>query len=213
VALMALRVVGAGLGRTGTHSLKLALERLTGGRCYHMTEAFGRPGDTAVWRAAVRGETAGLIPMLKGYTTAVDWPACAFWEPLAEANPDAVVLLSVRDSAEQWWRSCERTIFQSMSTPVPDGEPDWADRRAMMMELLDTTFTPHWPERAAAMAAYEEHNARVRARADPARLVEWRPSDGWQPVCAALRVMVPDEPFPKTNTTEEFRERAGLDAV
>ena len=88
---MTLRVVGAGLGRTGTHSLKLALEQLLGGPCYHMSELIEREDDTAVWAAAARGEDVDWARFLSGFAATVDWPACAFWEPIAAAHPDAVV--------------------------------------------------------------------------------------------------------------------------
>ena len=93
---MALKLIGAGVGRTGTHSLKQALEHLLGGPCYHMSELFGRDDDIAVWHAAARGEPADLNAMLDGYEATVDWPAAAFWPELTAANPDAVVLLSLR---------------------------------------------------------------------------------------------------------------------
>jgi hypothetical protein len=200
-----LRVVGAGLGRTGTNSLKLALERLTGGRCYHMTELFERPDDLPVWQAAIRGEPPDWRRFPAGVTATVDWPACAFWAGLAEAHPDAVVLLSVRESAEQWWRSFEATIHAGLSRPVPSDRPDWAARRKVTLEMMDRTFTPDWREREGAMAGYEAHNAAVREAIPAGRLVEWRTGDGWEPICAALGVPVPDEPFPHVNTTEEFQ--------
>jgi hypothetical protein len=99
---MALRVVGAGLGRTGTNSLKVALEELLGGPCYHMFELARRDHDTPGWRAAVRGEAVDWDALLGGYVAAVDWPACAFWSELWQANPEAIVLLSTRDSAQTW---------------------------------------------------------------------------------------------------------------
>ncbi len=198
-------MVGAGLGRTGTNSLKLALERLTGGSCYHMTELFGRPDDLPLWHAAVRNDPPDWRTFPAGYAATVDWPACAFWGGLADAHPDAVVLLSVRDSAQQWWRSFEATILDQLSRPVPADRPDWAARRTVVLELLDQTFTPRWRERDGAIAGYEAHNAAVRATIPAGRLVEWRPGDGWDPLCAALGVPVPDEPFPHVNTTQDFR--------
>jgi hypothetical protein len=63
------------------------------------------------------------------------------------------------------------------------------------------------------MEAYVRHNDAVRAGVAPERLVEWRPDDGWEPICAALGLPVPDEPFPRLNTTAEFRARAGWDAA
>ena len=79
---MTLRVVGAGLGRTGTHSLKLALEQLLGGPCYHMVEVLGRPDQAAVWSRAARGEEPDWTTFLAGYEATVDWPAASFWREL-----------------------------------------------------------------------------------------------------------------------------------
>ncbi len=75
----------------------------------------------------------------------------------------------------------------------------------MVVAMLTETFTPDWREREAAIAAYEAHNATVRATVPPERLVEWQPADGWEPLCSALNVPVPAEPFPRSNSTEEFR--------
>jgi Sulfotransferase domain len=201
----ALQVVGAGLGRTGTHSLKVALERLTGRPCYHMSELIQRQPDTAVWQAAVRGQMPDWGGFLAGFGAAVDWPASAFWAPIAAAAPGALVLLSTRADADTWWRSFEATIASSLSRPVPADRPDWAERRRMTLDLLATTFTPDWAQRDAAVAAYAAHNAAVRAAVPGERLVDWRPGDGWEPLCRALGTDVPDEPFPETNSTAEFR--------
>jgi hypothetical protein len=207
---MTLRVVGAGLGRTGTHSLKLALEQLIGGRCYHMSELFDRESDTDVWAGATRGEDVDWAGFLSEFAATVDWPACAFWEEIATATPGAVVLLSVRESAESWWTSAERTIVQALQTPVPADDQAWGRRREMVISMIETTFTPDWADRDAAIAAYERHNQHVRDAVPAERLVEWRPGDGWTPICDALGLDVPGEPFPHTNTTAEFRDGAGL---
>ena len=207
---MSLQVVGAGIGRTGTASLKLALERLLGGRCYHMLEVLDR-GDSRAWHSAVRGEPVDWDALLSGYAASVDWPACAFWRELSAASPQAIVLLSTRDSPEQWWASMERTIVPTVSAPVPAGKPELAEHRAMVRELLDRRFTADWNCPGVAMAAYERHNEDVRRSADPQRLVEWRLGDGWEPICSALGVAVPDDPFPHENTMAEFRARQGLE--
>ena len=93
-----------GLGRTGTASLKQALESLLGGPCYHMFEVFQRPQDTHVWHAAVRGEQVDWAALLGSYSAAVDWPACTFWRELSASNPEALILLSTRDLPEKWWQ-------------------------------------------------------------------------------------------------------------
>jgi hypothetical protein len=203
---VALRVVGAGLGRTGTLSLKMALEQLMGGSCYHMLEVFSHPDHVATWHAATRGEPVDWDELFADYTTAVDWPAAAFWREVSAAYPDATVVLSTRDS-ESWWRSVDKTIFEIFRAEhAPDDH--WF---AMVSEMMNTRFTPDFLDHDAAIAAFEAHNAEVRAAVPAERLVEWRPGDGWAPLCAALDVPVPDQEFPHTNTTEEFRTRAGMD--
>jgi Sulfotransferase domain len=203
---MTLRVVGAGLGRTGTHSLKVALEQLLGGPCYHMTEVFGRPADVGRWQAAFDGRPGPWDDIFDGYLATVDWPAAPFWEPISAAHPDAVILLSTRSSADAWYKSASETIFEIIERPAPPEMEAWG-RMATAMLLQ---FCPDVTDPAAAKAAYERHNANVRANAPAQRLVEWHPGDGWEPICAALDVAVPDVPFPHVNTTDEFRTMAGL---
>jgi len=208
---MTLRVVGAGLGRTGTMSLKQALEQLLGGRCYHMMETFGRPDDIPVWHRAVDGEMPEWHAFLADYTTAVDWPVAAFWRELSDAFPDAVVLLSTRPT-DEWWTSANNTIFRISERVAPEGEPVAAAQLAMARDMLDKRFTPNWRDEAGAKAAYDAHNAEVRATIAASRLVEWHPGDGWGPLCDALDVPVPDSPFPHLNTTDDFRAMTGLDS-
>jgi hypothetical protein len=205
---VALQVVGAGLGRTGTASLKLALEQLLGGRCYHMLEVMREPEHDLFWRAAVRGERVDFASFLRGYRATVDWPACAFWRQLAELDPEAVVVLSTRDSAERWWASMEATIVPTLKSGVHAREPLVARHRSMVRELLERRFCRRWDDPGEAMAAYERHNEEVRRLADPGRLLEWKPGDGWDPICDALGVPVPDASFPHENTTAAFRARA-----
>ena len=208
---MALQVVGAGLGRTGTHSLKVALEQLLGGPCYHMVEVFGRPDQRDTWAAAVRGEEVDWTSFLAPYRATVDWPAAAFWKELSVAAPDAVIVLSTRDS-DAWWKSASETIFAVLARGASPDDEGGREELAMIEGLIEQRFTPDWQERAGAIAAYEAHNAQVRAEAPPGRLVEWQPGDGWAPLCAALGLAEPSEPFPHLNSTSDFRAMTGLDA-
>lgn len=192
-----MRVIGAGVGRTGTSSLKLALEQLLDGPCYHMLETIKRPDDVQVWRDAISGAYIPWHAFLHRYEATVDWPGAAFWSDLANAFPDALVLLSTRSDADVWYQSAAATIFQAGNT--------------VMMEELLVRFTSYWNEPAVAKLAYEEHNAAVRSTIKPDRLIDWQPGDGWGPICTALALPVPSEPFPHVNTTAEFRAVAGLD--
>ena len=204
---MPLKVVGAGLGRTGTHSLKLALERLLGEPCYHMIEVFGQPGHAGAWHQAALGHMPDWDALFTGYGEAVDWPAAAFWQEMSDAYPDALILLSTRDSAG-WWRSCDNTIFEVIRKADDTMPAEWT---AMVKELFRSRFTDDTLDRATAIAAYERHNEHVRAAAPADRLVQWQPGDGWAPLCGALGVAIPDEPFPHVNSTAEFRAMVGLD--
>src|SRR5262245_30449351 len=120
---MTLRVVGAGLGRTGTMSLKVALERLLGGPCHHMMEVFAHPEQVPYWRAAARGDMPDWNQVFAGYAAGVDWPMCAYWKEIATAFPDALVLFSVRD-ADGWWKSASETIFKGMHL-AEQRMPEW----------------------------------------------------------------------------------------
>jgi hypothetical protein len=206
---MTVRVVGAGLGRTGTNSLKVALEQLLGGTCYHMAEVFGRPDDIATWQDAVDGRPVDWHALFRDFTAAVDWPVVGFWPEIAAAYPDAIVLLSTRSSAQAWWKSADETIFAVTRRAVDEAGP-MRDQMHMIRGLFDR-FSPGWDDAATAQRAYEEHNATVRATVPRERLVDWQPGDGWEPICAALGVPVPDAPFPHTNTKDDFRAMAGLD--
>jgi hypothetical protein len=206
---MELRVVGAGLGRTGTNSLKLALEQLLGGRCYHMFELARRPQDLPAWERAVRGEPVEWAQVLGEYAATVDWPGAAFWHSIRAHSPHALVLLSRRDSPEAWWASMERTIVAVLDRPTED--PYQRRRRTMVRELLSTRLTPDWHDRDAAIAAYERHIEDVRASVPAEQLIDWRTGEGWEPICGALGLPVPPAPFPHENRTADFRSAAGLD--
>jgi hypothetical protein len=202
---MSLQVVGAGVGRTGTHSLKIALEQLLGGPCHHMMEIMADPAQIPAWTAAIDGDPVDWSVVLKDYRSLVDWPGAAFWPELSAANPEALVLLSVRDP-ESWYRSASNTIFLSFDNLPPELQP-WMNS---VRRLLRERFSDRFDDPTAMMDALERHNAAVRTAIPAGRLLEWQPGDGWEPICERLGLDVPAEPFPLTNTTVEFREMIGL---
>jgi hypothetical protein len=198
---MTVRVVGAGVGRTGTLSLKTGLEQLLGAPCYHMIEVFGRPEHVPLWREAAEGGPVDWGVLLDGYAATSDFPACLFWPEILDANPDATVVLSTRADSSAWWESASQTIFAIDGTALPAEMSDWFE---MWRAVSSARFTPDWTDEAAARVAYERHNAEVRASVPSGRLVDWVPADGWGPLSAAMGVDAPDTPFPHLNTREDF---------
>ena len=207
---MELEVVGAGFGRTGTQSLKLALEELGVGPCYHMMEVFGNTEHIPLWAAATRGETPDWDTLFANYLSTVDWPGCAFWRDLAAKNPNARILLSYRDS-DDWYDSFHNTIYQAM-TRDPPPEPAWvAVHHEMTRQLvLEQALGGRPDDRAHAIRCYENHNEAVRSEVASDRLILHEVGAGWEPLCIGLNLPVPDKPYPKTNNTKEFRERMAL---
>jgi len=193
---MALSVIGAGFGRTGTESMKLALETLGLGPCHHMTEVVADPDQVALWRAAARGELPDWDRAFAGYKSATDWPAAYFWRELSAHYPDAKVLLTVRD-AESWYASMERTILK-----VIKGSTDPA---SVGVKLIgECLFGGRIDDRAHVIAVYEKNTAEVEAAFGADRLLTYHLGDGWEPLCRFLGKPVPDAPFPHTNSSADF---------
>jgi hypothetical protein len=193
------KVVGAGLPRTATSSQAVALRRLLGGPVLNMSAIPGHPfalGEP--WDAALAGTNADWS--LPGWVAAVDWPASLFWRELAAAHPRAIVLLSTRADARTWYDSVAATILPYARRAA---EPDWTEGRGIA-RLFERFAGPAWDDPDTLKAAYDRHVAEVRRDAPPDRLVDWRPEDGWAPICAALGAPIPDEPFPWTNRREDW---------
>lgn len=196
---MALQVVGAGVGRTGTNSLKVALEQLLGGPCHHMFEIMTHPEQIPAWMEAIDGKPTDWDAVMAGYVAQVDWPGASFWPELSAANPDALVILSTR-SADSWYKSASSTIFAVFDKVPPEARP-WFEK---VRELLGNRFSDDLDNPDAMMAAFERHNQAVRDAIPADRLLEWTAADGWGPLCERLGKDVPNEPFPVTNTTADF---------
>jgi hypothetical protein len=206
---MALQVIGAGLGRTGTLSMKVALDQLGLGPCYHMTEVFAHPGHVPLWDAALDGRPVDWNALFAGYRATVDWPACHFWRALADRFPGAKVVLTLR-SPESWYASIRETIFEILGAAAPP-DPSLAAWHAMVIKLIGAqTFGTTMPDRDHAIDVYERHNAAVQRALPPGRLLVYQVAQGWQPLCDFLGVPVPAGDFPRVNSKDEFRSRAGL---
>lgn len=203
---MSLKVVGAGFGRTGTLSLKIALERIGFGPCYHMMEVFPRPDHVARWHRLAFEQSMDWDEIFRGFHATVDWPAARWWREIAAHFPDAKVLLSVRDP-EAWYKSVTDTIYQPMKSPAPDGVPELVRLQSEMARkaILSETFDNRFEDKAHAIEVFQKHNQAVRDAIDPARLLVFDVREGWGPLCRFLEVPIPDEPFPRLNDTATFQ--------
>ena len=204
-----LRVIGAGLPRTGTTSLKAALEQLLGGRCYHMFELFDDLDAGLLWWQALDGDLDSLRTVLGDCTAAIDWPAALFWRELIEIFPDALVVLSHRESADVWWQSVDRTVWAMMR--LADSEQAFPEFNVKMRTKAG--LGDDWDTPAVAKQCYLDLYDEVVAVVPSERLVLWQASDGWSPLCNALELPEPDGDFFHLNTSAEFRSHAGLEST
>lgn len=204
---MGLEVIGAGFGRTGTMSLKLALEQLGFDRCYHMMEVVQNPNHLPSWQQAMQGGDVDWDTLFHGYRATVDWPACSFWQVLLDHYPNARVILSLRD-AEGWYRSVSSTIYPSSLEGLASEDPVRLRHAQWVNALIwQGTFDGRIEDETYAKSVFERHNADVKASVPARQLLVYQPGDGWEPLCEFLGVPVPDTDFPKVNSTEDFRVR------
>lgn len=214
-----MKLIGAGYGRTGTMSLKAALELIDHGPCFHMIDLVRRPELLPPWERAVAGERIDWAEALDGWGSTIDWPGCSFWEQHHETWPDAPVLLNTRDP-ESWYRSCLDSIF-AVKEMAKRGELRGNTENAPAAEVMqmvngviwDGTFHGRFLDKAYAFEVFHRHHADVKAKVPADQLLVFEVKQGWQPLCDFLGVPVPDEPFPHLNDTASFREMFGMPAA
>lgn len=198
---MALEIIGAGFGRTGTYSLKAALERLGFGPCHHMSEVINSPDQIKLWSDVAAGR-ADFASIFADFQSAVDFPVSAYWQEVLAATPGAKVILSDRDS-EDWYGSFSQTIL-----PLILDKAAWPDNRRAWFEMIEQVIVGKAlggrTDREGILAAYRANAKAARALQAEGRALVFRSSDGWAPLCDFLGVEVPDEPYPKTNARAEF---------
>ena len=193
---MSLSVIGAGFGRTGTASMKTALEMLGLGPCHHMKET-QTPEQTEYWLAAAQGQEMNWDQVFRGYGSCIDWPAAFFWRELSNYYPNAKILLTVRDP-ESWYRSMQNTIFQVLKTKP--------EAFAVAVKLIgECLFEERFDDKEFVLGLYEQNIRDVQAAFPSDRLLTYELGSGWEPLCRFLGKPVPDTPFPRSNTTEEFQ--------
>ncbi len=207
-----MKLIGAGMGRTGTKSLQIALQELGFDPCYHMTEAFKHPAHMRLWHAAAQGEPIDWDALLGGYEATVDFPGCSFYRELMAHYPDAKVLLSVRDP-ERWYESAYATIYE-MTKVIPRWLRLLVPPLRQLHEMADAViwgnlgaFEGQMENRALATQKFIEWNERVQRDVPPEKLLVYSVKEGWEPLCDFLGVPVPDKPFPHVNDRAEMMQR------
>jgi hypothetical protein len=200
-----LQVIGAGVGRTGTYSLKLAINQLGLGPTHHMDEVINHmPAQLPLWQAALSGKP-DWPSIFEEYRSAVDWPTAGFWRELFAANPSARFILTHR-SPESWAESFSATIYRLISTPekAPEKMRPWIE---MARGVVGRTGFPLGLDNAGLAAAFNAHLAAVRDVIPASQLLVYQVKEGWEPLCEFLGIPVPDAPFPHTNGRNEFWDR------
>jgi hypothetical protein len=204
---MALDIIGPGFGRTGSKSMKLALEQLGYAPCHHMHEVGERPELLPAWDAVSRGEAVDWDEVFDGYRSQVDWPGARVWRELVAHYPHAKVVLTVRDP-NAWFDSLEKTILPFIAMRGRHSRPHLDAVAEMVQRLVfEGVFDGRMAERDHAIAVFERHNAEVKASVPADRLLVMDVAEGWAPLCRFLGKPVPDTPFPRTNSSDEFKER------
>jgi hypothetical protein len=194
---MTIKVIGAGFGRTGTDSLREALDMLGLGPCHHMLEVNASEDQKRMWRALVKGSSPGWEQLFAGYVSCVDWPSAYYWRELIGVYPEAKVILTYR-TAESWWKSFEQTIL------VGIGQSHDAESLGLAL-VRDKVFGGRPGDRAHAIALYEANVQAVKTTVPRERLLVHNLGDGWAPLCAHLGVPVPSQPYPSRNSAGDFQ--------
>lgn len=212
---MSLRVIGTGQARTGTTSLKLALEHLGFGKCYHMYDLFNNPDQIVFFERAERGEDIHWDQLLECYQSTCDMPLIEYYGQLIQTNEDAMVIHTTRD-AETWYESMKNTVFWAIN-PDPGRKfrimirfpfSSTIRKRSRVFKynkrMMKRFFGEDLGNKAKVIDRYKTYNDQVLASIPKDKLLVYDIRSGWEPVCEFLQVPVPKIPFPKSNTTEEF---------
>ena len=205
---MTIKLIGAGFGRTGTMSIKAALEELGFDKCYHMVDIIKEPSLAQGWYEASQGKSVQWDKIFEGYLATVDWPGCSFYRELMDQYPDAKVLLTIRDP-ETWYDSMSSTIYQ-----LRNGTLGWLTPFVPSFNVIPKmqqnviwggTFNNRFEDRQYAIKVFNDHIAEVKRVVPPERLLVYHVKEGWEPLCRFLDVPIPQTPFPHMNSRAELQ--------
>jgi Sulfotransferase domain len=218
---MTIQIIGAGFGRTGTLSLKLALEELGFRPCYHMVELLQNPDDVVLWEEAGEGQAINWNSLLEEYEAIVDFPGCRHYRELMNYYPDAKVILTVRDP-ETWYESSRNTIleagpksFQKLITIILQ---TFSSRLRKVMRIVrlnrhywQQIFEGRLEDKSYVMSVFNQHINEVKQTVPSERLLVYQVKEGWEPLCRFLGKPIPEgQPFPNLNKRSSFKQMSKL---
>ena len=206
-----MKIIGAGFGRTGTLSLKKALELINMGPCYHMDEMIRFPKHIDIWKAAAQKQVVNWDDIFSTYQSSLDFPASLYYRELLTAYPDAKVILTVREP-ERWYQSMYDTAYTMMQLNTPAWFKKYVipyKRFADLIDLLiwDGLFLGKFTERAHAIEIYNRHIEQVKQNIPAEKLLIFNVKEGWEPLCNFLGIPVPNIPFPYVNDHETVKKQ------
>lgn len=197
-----MKIFGAGLGRTGTMSMRVALNQLGLGPCHHMKLVLDNmPEHVPLWNAVLDGNP-DWSAVYAGQNSAVDWPTASFFKELHVAFPDAKFILTERNPLT-WADSISETILTALASrdQMPEEVQKWMN---MCLRVLSQAGVEEGMSRDELASVFTRHNELVKASIAPAQLLVYQVKEGWEPLCKFLSLEVPNETFPRTNDREEF---------
>jgi hypothetical protein len=215
---MPLKVIGTGMGRTGTYSLKLALEQLGFGKCYHMAELFENPQGLVYFEKAERGEEVDWDTLFDGYHSAVDYPVARYYKQIIAKYPDARIIHTIREP-ESWYQSASQTIIWAskpsfgrifkLMLKLPFS-PELRKQMPILKfngSLIENEFGKDYKNKDEVIKRFNQHNETVMKTIPKEKLLVFDAKQGWEPLCNFLGVPVPDAPFPQSNNRDQFVNR------
>ncbi len=210
-----MEVIGAGNGRTGTTSLKAALEILGFDPCYHMSDVFaGSHGSFWVRHTNKQAVDFDEIFGPKKFKASCDFPSAIFWKEQLQQYPNAKVILTIRDP-EKWYKSCCDTTFHMLPfgpySSLGSKIAMWASGISeMFTQVIYRDFYKCDLSKEHAIKCYKEHNEKVIAECPPEKLLIFEVSQGWEPLCTFLNRPIPSVPFPNANDTAAFKKNVAI---
>lgn len=218
---MSLKVIGTGLGRTGTHSLKIALTHLGFGECYHMVELFQKPEGLKYFQNAEKGKEVDWNKLFLNFQSTVDYPGARYFRQITDFYPDSKIIHTYRDP-EEWYESAVKTILKAGGLTIKQyirfaahfTVSDEVRKRLPVLiynkKLMKLEFGNDINDKRKIIKKFEQHTEEVIKKIDSSRLLICNIKEGWEPICKFLNVPVPSEKFPHSNTHDEFYKKVEI---